>query len=362
MQGFTYYGFPGLSDRYVGPDQLVAALTEFSDVASISRIGQSVAGRQIQGLKLGHGAIRVLMWSQMHGNESTTTRALLDLLLAYKRDKGIQRLIAPFTLYIIPMLNPDGAHAYTRNNANDVDLNRNALERKQPEIQTLFSVFETFEPHYCFNLHDQRTRYGVGNPPVPATLSLLAPAADFEKSITQARRVSMVLIGQIANRLLKQGVIGIGRYDDTFNTNCVGDAIISMGVPTLLIESGFYPGDYDREKTREFVYQALLIALDLIIQADLKQGSTDAYFELPQNKSCYVDIHIKNAFPDNKEEQKDLFLNYEEELCNGAIRFVPASLEESYADAYCGHAVYDMEDPADRERVMKDPALSHFFE
>ena len=56
--------------------------------------------------RIGEGKKCILLWSQMHGNESTTTRALLDLFKLFAEEgypfKNCQ-------LYIIPMLNPDGA-------------------------------------------------------------------------------------------------------------------------------------------------------------------------------------------------------------------------------------------------------------
>ena len=362
MQGYTHHLFPGFSDRYVAPEQLEHALSEFEDVASITRIGESVSGRSIYGLQLGTGSTRVLMWSQMHGNESTTTRALLDLLLAYKQDDSIKMLLDGFSLYLIPMLNPDGAKAYTRNNASDIDLNRDAQDRSQPETQVLFTILESFKPHYCLNLHDQRTRYGLGDPPVPATLSFLAPAEDEERSITAARRTAMLLIGEVAKQLQSQNELHIGRYDDTFNINCVGDTVTASGIPTILVEAGFYPGDYRREKTREYVFYAICNILKQVSQADLTQDSVESYFDLPENRTCYVDIHIKNAFPERLEDGNDLYLNYEEKLQEGKIVFVPSLLEEEYATEYLGHLVYDWEDPEHQKQIRSNPELRSFFE
>ncbi len=362
MEGFTYHYFPGFNNRYVGPQQLDPALQEFKDIAALSRIGASVGGRPIYGLEVGTGGVRVLMWSQMHGNESTTTRSLLDLLQALRRDKTVKKLLSGFTLFLIPMLNPDGAHAYTRKNANDVDLNRDAQSRTQPEIQALFHVFEDFKPHYCFNLHDQRSRYGVGDPAIPATLSVLAPAADSEGSITPARHQAMAILGEMCKLLLAHHPIGIGRYDDSFNANCVGDAITALGIPTFLIEAGFYPGDYVRERTREFVYFSVLQMLEIISTSDLGESTLDSYFELPENSSCFVDIYIKNAFPNGSEGDGGLYLNYEEQLVNGSVHSTPARLAEEYASTYKGHVEYDWNDPADKKRVLSDPGLQRFFE
>jgi murein tripeptide amidase MpaA len=62
----------------------------------------------------------------MHGNEATTTKALFDFFecLAWFRKRA--KFLDAFTFYCIPMLNPDGAALYTRENANKVDLNRDS--------------------------------------------------------------------------------------------------------------------------------------------------------------------------------------------------------------------------------------------
>jgi predicted deacylase len=118
----------------------------------------------------------------MHGNETTTTKALFDLIpwLVQHNQKA---LLEHFTFYIIPQLNPDGAKAYTRLNANQVDLNRDAIDLSQPESKVLRTVFERVNPDYALNLHGQRTIYGAGSMGEAATLSFLAPSADLERSV-----------------------------------------------------------------------------------------------------------------------------------------------------------------------------------
>ena len=107
------------------------------------------------------GPKKVLIWSQMHGNESTTTRALLDLFDHLHSISGA-KLLKGLTLLIIPQLNPDGSSAYTRLNTNNVDLNRDALDLSQPESIALNEVFKSFSPDFCFNLHGQRSIFAAG--------------------------------------------------------------------------------------------------------------------------------------------------------------------------------------------------------
>ncbi len=109
--------------------------------AAFRVLGNSVQKRPVFGVHLGQGPTRVLMWSQMHGNESTTTKAVLDLVNGLQSKWGRQYLEA-FEFLLIPMLNPDGALAYTRQNANQVDLNRDAQRQSQPEIRILSKAYE----------------------------------------------------------------------------------------------------------------------------------------------------------------------------------------------------------------------------
>src|SRR5690606_13406057 len=115
----------------------------------------------------------IMLWSQMHGNETTTTKALFDVLNTFKTQNSI---LDACTILIIPILNPDGAEVYTRLNANNVDLNRDAQNLSQPESRVLRDCFNRFKPNFCFNLHGQRTIFSVDNTSQSATVSFLSPA------------------------------------------------------------------------------------------------------------------------------------------------------------------------------------------
>ncbi|MDV7398374.1 DUF2817 domain-containing protein, partial [Arthrospira platensis SPKY1] len=92
-----------------------------------------------------------------------------------------------FKFLVIPILNPDGAIAYTRENANQVDLNRDFIHFSQPESRLLQKVYEEFQPDWCGNLHDQRTIFGVGDTDKPATISFLAPSYNDVKEYNATR-------------------------------------------------------------------------------------------------------------------------------------------------------------------------------
>ena len=325
------------------PETLQAFLTDRLPASAIDILGYSVEKRPVFGVRLGSGPIKVLMWSQMHGNESTTTRAVLDLISSHTQNAFEER--DAFEFFLIPMLNPDGARAYTRKNANSVDLNRDARLQSQPESVILRSVYSEFAPHFCFNLHDQRTIFSAGDAPQPATLSFRAPAADKTKGFKGNRITAARLIAELSRPLRRE--IGIGRYDDTFNPDCVGDSFQSAGTPTLLFEAGHYPGDYQREETRYYVYQALQNALKAIHSGSYKKVTVEEYLEIPENRSRFLDVVIRNAHHLNKMYPRGtgVGLQYAEVLEQGRIHFRPDIARKGDLEGYYGHASWDAARP-----------------
>src|SRR5262245_3791543 len=80
----------------------------------LERVGESLENRSINMITVGTGPFRVLLWSQMHGDEPTATAALFDILDYFQRhrsDPGVEGLLSALTLYIVPMLNPDGTES-----------------------------------------------------------------------------------------------------------------------------------------------------------------------------------------------------------------------------------------------------------
>ncbi|OEK08692.1 peptidase M14 [Flavivirga aquatica] len=327
-----------LFHRYITNKHIKPLLNNLSKHLTIETIGKSVLKDSIYGLKIGNGDKRILIWSQMHGNESTTTKALFDLLnTLLDKSTETKDILSSCTLYIIPILNPDGAQAYTRINANKVDLNRDAQNLSQPESKVLRTVFESFKPHFCYNLHGQRTIFSAGNTRKIATVSFLAPAQDKDCTITPTRKVAMEVIGVMNDAL--QSIIPnqVGVYDDAFNLNCVGDTFQSENVPTILFEAGHSYNDYERENTRELIYISYITSLNYIANTSIIDGSKyESYFKIPENGKCFFDIIIRNA--KTKDYSKiDIGILYEERLVDGKIEFIPKINKIENLNGFYGH-------------------------
>mgnify|MGYP001169600997 FL=1 len=322
------------TDRYLPPDKLNPFLWSLKNLGNLNVLGYSQEKRPIYGYKVGKGPLKVLIWSQMHGNESTTTKAIIDLLYLIESGNHLN-LLKGIKLIIIPQLNPDGAAIYSRYNANSVDLNRDFVNLTQSESKTLMKVFNKTNPDFCFNLHGQRTIYSAGKMGLPATLSFLAPASDDKGTISKSRENSMKLIASINSSMQRDIPNQIGRFDDSFNINCIGDKLSSLGVPTILFEAGHYPEDYNRNITRKHILSAILIALESIVSNSYDTFLVDDYFNIPENNKDYCDLVIEDVdIIENKNLHKnqDLVVNFKEILKGSKIDFEPEFI--SYSDSY----------------------------
>src|SRR5690606_36557676 len=345
FNAYQHYRDPLLSGRYIHLQQIEPLIERYKNFFKIKVLGESVEGKPIYSITLGNGPKKILMWSQMHGNESTTTKAVLDFLKYGTVDEDFnQYIMANFTLRILPMVNPDGAVAYTRVNSNSVDLNRDAQDRTLPESVILRRVFDSFKPEFCFNLHDQRTIFSAGKTPLPATVSFLTPAEDKERTITKERKRSMEIIG-VMNEFLQKHIPGqVGRYDDGFNINCVGDTFQSAQIPTILFESGHFPMDYQREQTRKFIACSLVCAIIYIGEHSITGTSYKSYFEIPENDKLFYDVLLRN-FPiveDSEVDRWDIAILFKETLLDGKLEFIPTVERIEKNLRFYGHKEFDM--------------------
>lgn len=311
-----------LKHRYVTNDHIGFALKKINSKLNVEVLGKSVLGEPIYGFKIGSGPKKILMWSQMHGNESTTTKALFDLINTLLGGAPeVLPIMDACTLFIIPILNPDGAKAYTRVNANTVDLNRDAQNLSQPESLVLRSVFNSFKPDFCYNLHGQRTIFSAGKTDFPATVSFLSPAQDEACTVTPNRKKAMEIIA-VMNAALQQIIPNqVGVYDDAFNLNCVGDTFQSENVPTILFEAGHFKNDYARETIRELIYISYLISLNYIAKNTVTGNNYKPYFDIPENEKLFFDVIIKQA--KTNVGIADIGIMFKEALIEGTVNFLP---------------------------------------
>ncbi|MDQ0475544.1 hypothetical protein QF004_000045 [Chryseobacterium sp. MDT2-18] len=329
MSNLKYLQNPDFPNRYISPEKLFNFLqANYSD--QIKEIGYSYLEKPIFKMSLGTGTVKILAWSQMHGNESNATHAMLDLLEIFKHQPEIgEELFSKISLDFIFMLNPDGSEKWSRRNGLDIDLNRDFLKLSSKEFPMLKELAQNGSYKYALNLHEQRTIFSTDGIH-PATLSFLAPSQDHERTVSETRKKAMAVISKIYQKLKTQIPHQIARYSDEFYPTSTGDNFTKFGIPTILFEGGHFQNDYKRTGTRKYYTLALYEAL--VATSELN-GATDGweiYQEIPENKESHYDLIYRNVKLNTDFECiLDVAVQYKEEIKPGAdeIYFIPIVVE-----------------------------------
>jgi beta-lactamase class A len=283
------------------PDELWRQLEAIADGAPAvhrEEIGRSLEGRPLQLLRFGDGPIRVLLWSQMHGDETTASRALADIfnyVASHPDDARVRYWADRLTILAVPMLNPDGAVMHRRRGAHSIDINRDARSLATPEGRALKAVQERFAPDYGFNLHDQNPRNRVGSSPRLAAMALLAPPPDADATPTPAFTRAQRLTAHIARELAPLLGEHLTRFDDSYNARAFGDGMQSWGVSTVLVETGSWPRDESKHYLRTTNFAAIVSALDAIAGDALDGVDPVLYTSLPPNGRTVSDLIVRGG-------------------------------------------------------------------
>ena len=261
----------------------------------VNTVGKSIGGKDLSLVSIGTGTTNVFLWSQMHGDEPTATQAIFDILNFFDSpDFKVEKeaILSNLTVHFLPMLNPDGAELYQRRNLLGIDINRDALRLQSPESKTLKRVRDSLDADFGFNLHDQSTYYNADRTEKPATISYLAPAYNYEKDINETRGNAMKIIVFMNDILQKYAPGQVGRYNDDFEPRAFGDNIQKWGTSTILIESGGYPEDIEKQEIRKLNYTSILSAIYTIAKTSYEAISIEEYEKIPENDRKLFDLKI----------------------------------------------------------------------
>lgn len=320
----------GLDRRQFQPEDywniLGGIVDPVADRFRVSEIGRSIEQRPIRRIDFGTGETTVLLWSQMHGNESTASRTLVDVmrfLASNPDDAMVRRIEAGLAVTFVPVLNPDGAARFVRHNAIGVDINRDARRLSQPEARALKSVRDDIDAEWGFNLHDQNVRTRLGSSGRDVRIALLAPPPGYGET-SPANLAARSMCSLLADALAP--VVGdqVARYDESFNPRAFGDLMTSWGTAVVLIESGGELADPDKELLRKANFVAILSALDAIATGRWERFSGERYLNLPLNSAWVYDLLVRGArivLPGREPVRADFAINYADTLARsgGAI-------------------------------------------
>ncbi|RDY61594.1 M14 family zinc carboxypeptidase [Flagellimonas nanhaiensis] len=347
---YATYKEPSLNKRRIKHHQIQPLIQNFqaNPKFHVKKVGESIEGRGLHLISIGSGSINVFLWSQMHGNEPTATQAIFDILNfldAPEFEEEKQEILSNLTLHFLPMLNPDGAEVFQRRNTLGIDINRDALRLQSPEGRTLKRVRDSLEADFGFNLHDQSTYYNAELTDKPATISYLATAFNYEKDINEIRSNAMKVIVYMNNIIQKYAPGQVGRYSDDFEPRAFGDNIAKWGTSLILIESGGYANDREKQEIRKLNYVSILSALYTIAKDSYKNIPIEDYEKIPRNDRKLFDLKIENVTYEllGKDYILDLGIHRQEVDLEGHNHFYYKSslVDQGDLSTYFGYETFD---------------------
>jgi hypothetical protein len=190
-------------------------------LVDISSIGRTVAGRDLEMLRIGNPAApyRVFVRARAHPWESGSNWVAHGLIQRLLRDDDdAKRFLKMYSLYVLPMANKDGvARGGTRFNLHGKDLNRNWDRPADPQLAPENAALERWlestiaagrPPHLAMELHnDGSGRLHISRPPVPQLDRHLGRMAVLEELL---RKHTWFTEGSTAAAFRNSGTLGDG--------------------------------------------------------------------------------------------------------------------------------------------------------
>jgi hypothetical protein len=369
---YEKYKEPTLDKRRIKHSQILPLVNKLKNNPKfeVNKVGESIEGRDLNLISLGKGDTDVFLWSQMHGDEPTATQAIFDIFNFFnspdfKEEK--EAILNNSRLHFLPMLNPDGAELFQRRNALGIDINRDALRLQSSEGRTLKKVRDSLNAVFGFNLHDQSRYYNAEQTPKPATVSYLAPAFNYEKDINEIRGNAMKVIVFMNNIIQKYAPGQVGRYNDTFEPRAFGDNLTKWGTGVILIESGGYANDREKQEIRKLNYVSILSAIYTIANESYKDISLEEYEKIPRNDRKLFDLKIENLTYELNGKDYILDLGFHrQEIDNNLhddFHYKSMIVDQGDLSTYYGYETFDASGYKARPAKITDqavPSLSDF--
>ncbi len=347
---YANYKEPSLDKRRIKYAQLTPLIDQLrtNSKFTVKKVGESIEGRDLNLISLGKGGTPIFLWSQMHGDEPTATQAIFDILNFFDSNdfqKERKIILANTQLHFLPMVNPDGAEVFQRRNALGIDINRDALRLQSPEGRVLKRIRDSLDATFGFNLHDQSRYYNAERTPKPATISYLATAYNYEKDTNEVRERAMKAIVYMNDVIQKYAPGQVGRYSDDFEPRAFGDNIAKWGTSLILIESGGYVDDREKQEIRKLNYVSILSALYGIATGAYKDIPIERYGEIPRNDRKLFDLKIENLtyILNGKEYILDLGIQRQEidDERHDGFHYKSVIVDQGDLSTYYGYKTFD---------------------
>ncbi|SFF72824.1 Murein tripeptide amidase MpaA [Halobacillus alkaliphilus] len=277
-----------------------------SEAMELETYGESVKGRDLYLAKFASDEDNptVLFLTQQHGNETLTTEGALKLIQNLTSNgKKTQEILDNVNVLIAPRLNVDGAEGdvnfslddyvsgtHTRYNANGVDLNRDHVDREQPETKAFHeNVLQKYNPDYMIDLHHQGTQTTLGDSDELVSGSILYPTTENvdDEVLQRSKQLGSVVYNAVSDK----GYGLLSKYPggsaETISRNGLA---VEYDVATLLFEMrGMADHEYEDyvlgQKSNGKLIQQAVTAMEATLEAladgSINDADTSFWDDLP---------------------------------------------------------------------------------
>jgi len=277
-----------------------------SEAMELETYGESVKGRDLYLAKFASDEANptVLFLTQQHGNETLTTEGALKLIQNLTSNgKKTQEILDNVNVLIAPRLNVDGAEGdvnfslddyvsgtHTRYNANGVDLNRDHVDREQPETKAFHeNVLQKYSPDYMIDLHHQGTQTTLGDSDELVSGSILYPTTENvdDEVLQRSKQLGSVVYNAVSDK----GYGLLSKYPggkaETISRNGLA---VEYDIATLLFEMrGMADHEYEDyvlgQKSNGKLIQQAVTAMEATLEAladgSINDADTSFWDDLP---------------------------------------------------------------------------------
>ena len=162
----------------------------------------------------------------------------------------------------------------------------------------------------------------------------MATAYNQAEEINHTRKRAMkVIVGM--NQAVKTYIPNaVGRWMSDFEPRAFGDNIQKWGTTLILIESGGYKNDPEKQYIRKLNFVSILTGLQMIASKSYKKQSVKEYEQLPLNSKSIYDLIIRSVTIKKGEItfKADIAINRNERPVTGKDYFTTSSIIEEIGD------------------------------
>lgn len=287
------------NERLTSNEDLVKQLERAdsrSENIDLEVIGQSVQGRDLHLVKFGNNPENptILFLTQQHGNEALITEGALNVIKTLSgNSRQVRELADEVNVFFVPRLNPDGAigdvnfdisHYHgggqsTRFNANGVDLNRDHMDRNEPETAALhYNVLQQYDIDYLVDFHHQGTQSAVDDRYVSGSILYPTNSQVDPQVVEMSKQLGAVMYDAVEDR----GWGHLGKYNGGSATTISRNGLAyEYDIATLLFEMR---GMSDHEgswailgqKSNGYLIQQAVVSMEAAIEAIADRSIAEA--------------------------------------------------------------------------------------